>query len=791
MFGKKKQEPESNLSELMEVGEITEDKPVGVGKGILHFIVGVLAISVFVAGAGVVPVALASSSGLNAGIDYWDGMEADLLKDEIRLPQVTTLLDKNGKEFAQFYSENRENVKLENVSEDFLHGLVDTEDSRFYETNGFDAVGLGRSFISTVTGKEKQGASGITQQLVKNILILNAETPEALEKVQNRVVGTKLQEMKYAIHLSDKYSKEEILEMYSNTVYFGNRAYGIKAAARTYFDTTPAKLTLEESAMLAGVINNPTVFDPFDNPENADHRKNIVLLRMLKMGNLTEKQYEKSIKVKVKPKRGSIDNGCGKSSYPYYCELVRQEMLSNKAFGEDAETREAFMYQGGLTITTAMDPKAMKKVKNQVSRAWGKKNRVASGIAVIKPGTGQIAAIGQNRKWGGKKDETQLIYAKSERQTGSAFKPYTLATAYEQGIDAGKTKLNSNSHYKPNGFDYPKPRGFSNFGYYDYGNVSGEDATRQSLNVWFVRMMQKTGVIPVAEMANRLGLSIPTDPKGEGRETSVNPRSLSLALGAWGASPIEMANAYSTFSSGGVMCEPVSILSAKRTYGGKKVKVSDPDCHQAIMPNIANQMNKILQQPFKKGGTLPDYKLNGGRKTAGKTGTSNDRGDAWVVGYTPQYSTAVWSGDPRGSSHNLSAYTQYGYYHANSMAGTGGPTSGPIWESIMNDLHKGLPKRGFAAPSNDVASAIKATAVPEVVGTDVDYAITTLQQYGYNPIINKKTDGDKKIMPPNTVVSQNPNGGNNATYGQDVVITLSPGSDVDIVIAEPKETKDK
>lgn len=737
----------------------------------------------------IAPFTFAASAGVNSASTYWDSLESDLAKDEIRLPQKTVLLDSDGKKFAEFFSENRENIELGKMGKYFTKGLISTEDSRFYETNGFDTIGLARSAVSTISGKEKQGASGLNQQLVKNLLILNAKNKEELDKVQNRVVSTKIQELKYSIHLDDKYSKDEILEMYSNTVYFGNRAYGIKAAAKTYFDTTPEKLTLEQSAMLVGVINNPTIFDPFTKNEQANKRKNTVLWRMLQTGDITQKQYDKGIKTTVKTKEGKSNNGCSNADYVYYCALVKNELLSNKAFGETQEERDNFVYKGGLTITTAMDRKAMKDVDKELERAWGNKNRVASGVAVIKPGTGHIVAIGQNREWGNGKGKTEVIYATRERQVGSSFKPFTLATAYEQGIDAGNTVLNSDSYYKPKGWQYPTPRGFTNFGYYDYGNVTGKDATRQSLNVWFIRMMQKTGVVPVAEFVNRIGLSVPTSEENiNNNEPVVGKTDLSLALGAWGASPIEMANAYSTFASGGIKCNPVTILSAKYTDTGKSVKVSDPECHQAIMPNVANQMNSILQEPFKKGGTLPNYALDGGRKTAGKTGTSNNLGDAWVVGYTPQLATAVWTGDPRGATYNLRSYTQYGAYRVGNMAGTGGPTSGPIWNNIMNDLHKGMSKRGFSAPSNSVASAIKATAIPEVIGMDTNTAVTTLQAYGYTVTLNKETDNKDDVVK-NTVVAQNPEGGNNGTFGQEIVLTLSKGSQTDIVISEPKKGK--
>lgn len=773
-----------DMDSLMESASVKEPKRSFRGK-LNAFILGVVGVAAFTSILAV-PVGLAASAGGNVAIDYWDGLENELIKDEIRLPQKTTLLASDGKPFAQFYSENRVSIPLKEMNADFLNALVATEDSRFYETNGYDLVGLGRSAASTFSGSEKQGASGISQQLVKNILILNAKTPEEMAEVRNRVASTKVQELKYAIHLNEKYSKDELLEMYANTIYFGKRAYGIKAASWAYFSkANPTDLTLTEAAVLAGVINNPTLFDPIEKPDSAFKRKNTVLWRMLQEGNITQDQYDKEIKVPVKTNPGRAANGCGTSKYPFYCETVRQELLNDEAYGKTREERENFLYQGGLTITTAMDRKAMDAVDSTLEKAWGNDNRVASAVSIIEPGTGHIVGISQNRDWGSGEGQTEVVYASSERQTGSSFKPFTLATAFELGVDAGSYVLNSDSYYKPQGWDYPRPRGFTNFGFFDYGNVTGADATRQSLNVWFVRMMQQTGVIPVAEMANRLGLTIPISKDTDSSETPVHRKSLSLTLGAWNASPVQMSNAYSVFASGGTKCKPTTIIAAKWSDTGEKIKVTDPKCHQAIMPNVANQMNKVMQEPLNKGGTLSAYNLEGGRVAAGKTGTSNNKGDAWVVGYTPQYAVAVWSGDPRGSSNTLASYTQFGQFRGGSMVGTGGPTSGPIWKPVMDALHEGLPKKAFPAPSKEVGSAIKSTAIPDVTGLEVNHAITTLQSYGYEVRIEEKTEGDMRIEP-NTVIKQTPIGGTNGSFGQEVSLTLSEGSDTSIEISDPK-----
>jgi membrane peptidoglycan carboxypeptidase len=777
----KKDQPVSSFHDLMEANNSAPEykKPRRLTAW-AKFFTASAAVAV-AASCLTVPVGFAIAAGTHTGIDYWDNLKSELSEDDTPLPQRTVLLDRNGKEFAQFYSENRQNVDLKNVAPVFIDALIATEDSRFYETHGFDGIAIARSFVSTTSGDQKQGASGITQQLVKNFQILNAKSDEDRAKVQSRSLETKLQELKYAVNLEKEYSKEELLQMYVNTVYFGNNAYGISAAAQTYFSTTPDKLTLQQAATLVGVINNPTIYNPISAPDGSDERKNTVLYRLLATNKITKEEHDKAVATKTELKLGSTENGCGQSAYPYYCDLVRQEILSNPAFGPDAESRQAFLYRGGVTITTAMDPKAMDLARQAAVDAYGDDNRVASGIATVQPGTGQILGVGQNRSWGNGPGQTEMIYATSKRQTGSSFKPFTLATALEQGIPAS-TQMVSNSYYTPPaGYTAPEG-GFSNFGFYNYGSVDAYKATKMSMNIWYVKLMERTGVVPVAQFANRLGLTIPTE--GEG---AVNPATLSLTLGAWESSPIQMANAYATFASGGTYCNPVSILSAVRSSNGEKVPVSDPDCHQAIMPNVANTVTDVMKGVLASDGTAPNAALAGGRPAAAKTGTTNGFADAWLVGYTPQYATAVWTGDPRGGAqYPLTEFVQYGQYKG-GLSGDGSTASGPLWKYVMDGMHQGLPNASFPSPSSSVGAAVTARTIPNVTGLDINEAITVLQSYGYVPVLSKETSGDAKILAKNTVVSQNPAGGNNGSHKQEITLTLSPGSDTGMKISEKKD----
>lgn len=786
-MAKNDKHPKTTLSELMDTGDLVDRrirhkglkklvprKPVAWLKFFASTSITAVALSTLV----IAPAAIASA-GVTGTIDYWNSLSSDLKQDEAPLPQRTVLLDSSGVEFAQFYSENRQNVPLKSVSPMFINALVATEDSRFYDNHGFDPIGLMRSVMSNASGGSQQGASGITQQLVKNLQVLNSDTKEEQAAAQNRSLATKIQELKYSIGLENKYSKEQILEKYINTVYFGNGAYGLSAAAKTYFSTTVDKLTLSQSATLVGVVNNPTIYDPIKANAGSVQRRNEVLGRLLTTGKIDQATYDTTVKEPITVVISKEENGCGQSAYPYYCQLVRDEIMTDTAFGATEEERQSLLRRGGLTITTALERKAIDTANAQSQAAYGGENRVGNGVAILVPGTGKIAGIGENREWGSGVDDlskTEVIYAMSQRQVGSAFKPFTLVTALEKGIPPTTQEVSNGPYFPGAGFDAP-PGGFSNFGNYNYGSVDAYKATKLSLNVFYVKLMERVGVLPVADMAARLGInSIPRS-----GPSALKSSTLSLTLGSYEISPIQMANAYSVFASGGIECAPHTVVSAIRTDTKAVVPVTDPDCHQAIMPSIANTMNAVLQGPLQDGGSAQGKGLYG-RVAAAKTGTTNDFADAWMVGYTPQYATAVWSGDPRGgSAYPLDSFTMYGQ-HMGGIAGDGSTAAGPIWQNVMNILHEGLPAQNFAPISAGVDSIITATAIPNVQGLDVNSAISTLLDNGYVPQIANTTTGDEKIFPKNVVMSQTPNGGTNGSYKQTVVLTLSPNSDINIKI---------
>ncbi|GAB3604872.1 PBP1A family penicillin-binding protein [Conyzicola nivalis] len=631
------------------------------------------------------PAVLAASSTTEKVTDYWEAFPSDL-PIAAALPQHVVLLDKSGAEFARFYNENRIPITYEQISPNFINALVATEDSRFYQHSGVDFAGIARAMVKNLTNDNRtEGASTITQQLVQNILISNARNDDEREVAKGDTYESKIREVKYAVALEKTMPKQDILSTYSNAVYFGNLAYGVEAASRVYFSSDAASLTVPQAAVLVGLLQSPVQYDPYARPEASQARRDAVIDRMLAEGYITAEEAAAATATPLTLSRGDTPSGCATSAYPYYCALVQQELLANVAFGATPEERQQNLSLGGITVTTALDRGVSDAATRAATDALGNDNRVAAGIAVVVPGTGHIAAVAENRGW----NQTQVVYATSAQQPGSVMKPLTLVTALEQGIPI-TTTLSANGPYFSRVLDSPK-KGYTNFGNAQLGNIDARSAIRQSVNIYFVKLIEQTTVMSVVDMSRRLGIS--TINTNEGDPAAVGPRTGSFALGTSSVTPVEMANVYATFAAGGVKCNPISIVSAVRTTTGEPLPTSAPECHQEISPAIAAQMTDALQGTFGGGGTLAGVGPLPGRETAGKTGTTDDSSANWTVGMTPNFATAVWVGDPRGGfAYPLTSVFAYGRTFFKT---TGSAIAGRIWKTVMVDVHQGQPVTGF------------------------------------------------------------------------------------------------
>jgi membrane peptidoglycan carboxypeptidase len=683
------------------------------------------------------------------------------------LPQRSVILAADGTKIAEFYSENRVLVPLASVGVVAQHAIVAIEDSRFYSHNGLDFRGTGRALLKTSTGTSRQGGSTLTQQYVKNVLLNDAETADDKAAATEVSLERKLKEAKLAISLEKRLTKSQILEGYLNIAYFGDGAYGIGTAAQHYFSVNAADLSLPQAAMIAGMVQNPVGYDPTVHPLTATRRRNVVLARMRDLGYITAAQSALAehsplgLRIKEPP------NGCTTSRYPFYCQWVRNTLASNVAFGKTAKARENLLFKGGLTIHTALDPRLQDAAQTVVDDALGRDNRVAAGVAVMQPGTGNVVAMVQNRTFGAGKDKTQIILpAQKAFQPGSTFKAVTLATALEDGVPYTAT-LNAPGIYQPAGLRYPGG-GFTNAAPWDAGNLSLAQGVARSSNTFFVKLEAQQGVLNVADMAGRLGMGLPRT----GR-TAITRQDASLTLGTYEVSPLEMATVYATLAAHGRSCSPTGITSITGATGAP-VAAPDPKCHQAVSPGVADTVTALLQgvvdgpDPFRTG-----KNLSIGRPVAGKTGTTDNSSAVWFNGYTPQFETAVWVGDPRGGfKHPLSSIRLYGRT-ISSVAGA--TAAGPIWANIMKAIHTKVPVVAFTPVNANQVNGIT-NVVPDVRGLGRDKAIQTLQEAGFDVTLNQTVAAQDGLIPPNYVTGQTPAGGRLSLPTGAVALTLSAGS---------------
>lgn len=740
-----------------------------VGLVCLALVAGLAAASI------AIPYTLTTAGTAEATVDWWLDLPSSI--DEVVLPERTVIKDANGKTFAQVFTVNRVTIPLAKMGQPVQDALIATEDSRFYQHSGMDAKGVGRAIVNNVLSDDVQGASTLTQQLVENLRMQLAKTEEEQSEARASSIRGKLEEVRFAQGLEQTHTKKELLETYLNIVYFGNQAYGVEAAAQRYFDRSAKDLTVPQAATLVAMLKSPTYYDPIANPKDSRLRRDVVMKRMVSEGYLKERQYQKFIKRRTPVTGTAPANGCDDSRYPFYCQLVINKFLRSPEVAPTDRARRNIWEAGGLVIETPMKPQAMDQAQKAVDDALGRTNRVASAIASIVPGKGHVVAIAQNRSWGtsqpGGFGKTQIIYADTPAfQVGSTFKPITAAAALEEGYSASEL-INSPSPAYFDSLDEPVG-GFKNDTRRGYGPIKLSDAFKFSVNTYFVNLVARTGVIDVAAMARRLGMaSVPENLSG---------REGSITLGAYESDPLELATVYAALAGRGVVCKPVVMTSVTHRLSEKPVTIPDGDCHQEISPAIADTIAYALQAPFTTGGTASRLPLSGGRRAAGKTGTTDDAAATWFAGFTPQLATAVWVGDPRGGqSYPLYGVSAYGTYYANVFGGT---IAGPIWRSYMEAYHRSREKLWYPKPGG-VSASMSSRIVPNVQGLDLDTAVTTLLNSGFLVELTEKTGPkSENYNAPGFVMKQYPRGGRKAAFGDTVKLVLTAGSVTNIKIPQ-------
>ena len=704
--------------------------------GKIFLFLGVSAIcGVLVAGL-LVPAAAVSGSAASGSIQFFDTLPAELKVDPPS--QSTTILASDGSVIANLYAENRTRVALDQMSPHIKDAVIAIEDSRFYEHGGVDTTGILRALVSTARGN-KQGASTITQQYVNNVInsSLEAEgkSDEVLLNGVNKGVGDKLREMKLAIALEKKFSKEQILEGYLNIVFFNRDAYGIEAASKFFFSTTAKDLTLPQAALLAGVVNSPSYYDPITNPENAKTRRDLVLSAMLTQGKIQQADYDAAVATPVETKVTQPRQGCAYSqTAPYFCDYVLHLLLNDPAYGADAAERERKIFRGGLTIKTTLDPNAQAVAQAQVDGSAGANpDKWGASLVSVQPGTGKIISMAQNTVWfpaDGKFDQTQNFNVDSQDangndlnglggfQPGSTMKPFTFAEWLNEGKSMN-TQLNGAVRRYPQYFPWKNTCEAPTVGWYDASNGSKDlqnaeagyykymsvlDGLANSINTITFATAAQVDLCGIQKIVDAVGIHGGL-PSADSPNPQVPMTTLGNLIGSTQTAPLTMASAFATFANDGKYCAPIAIDSVTDTTGAQ-LPAQTPDCKDAVKPEVAHGVAYAMQEVLNRGsGSLirPRISTRTTFPIAAKTGTNDTNSSTWVAGYTSGLATATWFGDPLGNQQRAGQnVTINGKFYKGI---DGYMIAGPQFSNYMAQVAPGYGTEAFPTPPSNLLNA--------------------------------------------------------------------------------------
>jgi penicillin-binding protein 1A len=611
--------------------------------------------------------------------------------------RITRIFDATGKEIGLLRKfDTSIPVKSSDIPEVLKQAVVSVEDKRFYSHSGIDPLGALRALWADLRGKRVvQGGSTITQQYVKNVYTSG-----------ERTLARKIREAVLASQLDRKVTKDEILYRYLSNIYLGGGAYGIGAAAESYFKKPVNDLTASEAAMLAGLISAPSDFEPRTNPTQAEINRVFVLGEMLSQGRIDPARHALAVQEKLFFPTSEQPTPPGPATIvyplelqsatrPYYVDLVRR-YLSAK-YGPD------IVYRGGLKVETALDPRLQDFAEESVKKALnGTSPPLEMALATVEPSTGFVKAIVGGRDFS--KSQVNLAlgncpedYAAPQdgpvcmsgggtgRQPGSAFKPITLAKAYEEGIGPGRV------YSGPGQYTYPNCRGtgctVGNVESGSYGSISLKQATAFSVNTVYAQLILDVGVEETAEMANRLGVTMVD---AEGIQPSGEPYGPSLTLGAAETSPLDMAAAYSVFAARGLQYAATPVVKVTDASGrvledntkrqGKRVLA------EAVADNVTDALKGVINSGTGRGADIgrPDG-------SAGKTGSTENNADAWFVGYTPALTTAIWMGYSDSNTKSLKNIKGVSTVY-------GGTIPASTWKDYMGQALKNAPAADFPKP---------------------------------------------------------------------------------------------
>ena len=566
-------------------------------------------------------------------------------------PQTTTITDKNGDPIAWFYTQRRHNTPPDKISQHMKDAIVAIEDKRFYKHKGVDYKGTLRAGINNLRGKDTQGASTLDQQYVKNYSwLIDAHTDQERDQATAQTYDRKIREMAVAMDLERSLTKDEILGHYLNLVTFGNGSYGIGDAARTYFDTTPDKLTVDQSALLAGLVQSPTAFDPYQYPKAAKERRDTVLHSLKEQNKISSTEYEHNTTqpLGVLPTPHTLPQGCAAAETSgYFCDYVRQ-WLTQHGF-EDYQT-------GGYTIKTSLDPNVQKQVQDSLNQQVPDPEQGAVEVMnTIQPDGDRrwIRAMAASTQYGlGEGETTQgLPFTNVGRGAGSIFKLFAAAEAIDRGMGID-TVLDVPPTVQAKGMGTSDTPGcpanrycVSNVGNYP-AHMTLREALAQSPNTPFVRLVESVGLDTVVDRAVKMGLRSYAEPQGDNKSVvqQVHDEKMgSFVLGPTAVSGLELANVGAAVSSGGVWCEPSPVVEITDA-GGKKRDVPKGECERVLDEGEAHALSEALSDDVRLGTASGAARQAGwGIPLSAKTGTTEGNGSAAFLGFNSRGASSVYA----------------------------------------------------------------------------------------------------------------------------------------------------
>ncbi|MBM7784688.1 transglycosylase domain-containing protein [Tenggerimyces flavus] len=761
------------------MGRVRRRDERGVVTQLFMFLVVSGVAGVLVAGL-VIPLAGMTGMSTQAAIDNFEKLPSTL--KEPPLPERSTMYDSKGNVLATFYDENRINVSLDKISKPMQQAIVAVEDARFYEHGPLDLRGTMRALIRNQQGSGmQQGGSSITQQYVKLVLFESASTPAEQKAAIDETYERKLQELRFAVGLEEKYSKDQILEKYLNIVFFGANIYGVEAAAKHFFNTTADKLTVPQAAMLAGMVRNPNGFSVEKDPLEVVARRNFVLSRMVDQKSITVADYERLSKQGLGLDISETKTGCFSSKYPFFCEYAVETLLDDPALGATRELRRRYLYEGRLEIRTTLDPKAQDAAQKSIRKKIRPTDPVFSAVSMVEPGTGHIKAMAQSKGYGRGDGNTFVNYNVGQNdgggigvQPGSTFKPFVLAAAIKQGIPLSHQVSSPNSMVLParepiSRCDGSRP--WRDDDPWRIGNSSNPGAssidliraTTRSVNTAFVNLERETGLCDPWRIATEAGIK-----RGDGKPLE---QVGSFVLGVNEVTPLSMAEAYATFAARGVHCRAIAVTSVLDRKG-KAVPVKAAGCKRVLEEHVADAVNYTLRQvvdgndPSRSG---KDMAMEG-RQVAGKTGTNNDRKAVSFAGYTTDLATYAVVQDAHSPLRGLRGQRVGGKRLADAEV-WGGKLSGPIWLGAMEGALDGKSSPDFEDPE-DVVVEGEQSDVPWVLGYSERTATRMLREAGFEVTVGEPVSSSREE---GTVAAQSPSGGSEYGTGSTVEIRLSRG----------------